>query len=221
MEELKVLYKDGDIAVIVKPFGVLSQKDAKGEMGVVEILSRQLGKTVYPVHRLDRPVGGVMVYAVSKRAAAELSRENAFEKVYLAVASGRPDAQSGEMEDYLYKDSAKGKSFVCSGERKGVKYARLEYTLVNTLEHEKHGELSLVRVKLHTGRTHQIRVQLSSRGMPLVGDGKYGSRVKSKSIALWSHSIRMTHPVTRKTLEFTSYPEDSEWFSIFSEIKNN
>jgi 23S rRNA pseudouridine1911/1915/1917 synthase len=210
---IKIFYQDTEIAVIEKPVGVLSQKDAKGEDGLVEILSRQLGKTVYPVHRLDRPVGGVMVYALSKNAAALLSGEKTFEKVYLACVSGKT-APEGEMVDYLFKDSTKGKSFVVKSERKGSKYARLTYETLKTVTSEQ-GDLSLVRIKLDTGRTHQIRVQFASRGMPLLGDGKYGSRIKGQGIALWSHGLTLTHPKTGQTLIFTSNPADNQFFERF------
>lgn len=214
MEEIKILYKDTEIAVVEKPIGALSQRDALGQDGLVEILARQLGKTVYSVHRLDRPVGGVMVYALSKNAAAHLSGEKAFEKIYLACVSGKTEPK-GEMVDYLFKDSAKGKSFVVKSERKGAKYARLTYeTLKNTVTEQ--GEVSLVRVKLDTGRTHQIRVQFASRGMPLLGDGKYGSQVKGNGIALWSHGLVLTHPKTKETLIFTSNPSENEYFKIFN-----
>ena len=208
MEEIKFLYQDSEIVVIEKPPGLLSQKDVKGENGLVEILTEQLGKTVYPVHRLDRPVGGVMVFALSKVAAAALSVESAFEKEYLAVVSGIcPPA--GEMIDYLFKDSAKGKSFVVKNERKGAKFARLTYEAVAT---DQDKNLSLVKIKLFTGRTHQIRVQFSSRGMPLVGDGKYGSRIKCESIALWSHKLTLSHPKTKEILIFTSNPTKNPYF---------
>ncbi len=213
MQEIKILYRDTEIAVIEKPVGVLSQRDAKGEDGLVEILARQIGKTVYPVHRLDRPVGGVMVYALTKNAAAFLSGEDAFEKLYIAAVSGIcPTA--GEMQDYLFKDSTKGKSFVVKGDRKGAKYAHLTYNTAKTVKTEQ-GDFSLVRVKLHTGRTHQIRVQFASRGMPLLGDGKYGSRIKGNGIALWSHGLTMTHPKTKQILIFTSNPIDNPYFEIF------
>ncbi len=211
MEEIKIIYKDTEIAVIEKPSGVLSQKDTKGEDGLVEILSRQFKKTVYPVHRLDRPVGGVMVFATTKAAATTLSGENAFEKEYLAVVSG-VCPPTGEMIDYLFKDSVKGKSFVVKSERKGAKYARLAYEAV---AFDESANLSLVKIKLFTGRTHQIRVQFSSRGMPLVGDGKYGSRIKCESIALWSHKLVLSHPKTGKRLVFTSAPTNNPYFATF------
>ena len=223
MSPIKVIYQNSEIAVIEKPAGMLSQRDANGEDGLVEILSGQLDATVYPVHRLDRKVGGVMVYALTKKAAASLSAENAFTKTYLAAVSGVPDgfADTGEMVDYLFKDGAKGKSFVVKSDRKGAKLAKLAYEKLASTETE-HGRLSLFKIKLFTGRTHQIRVQFASRGMSLVGDGKYGSRIKSESIALWSHKIKLNAPVNAKTTVFTSFPSSETWFEIFNlENKNN
>jgi len=216
MSKIKIIYKSRDIAVVEKPYGTLSQRDVKGEDGLVEMLSRQLNTAVYPVHRLDRNVGGVMVFALTKRAAAQLSVENAFEKTYLAVATGVSDgfADTGEMTDYLFKDGAKGKSFVVKGERKGAKLARLAYEILSTVETEQ-GRLTLFKIRLFTGRTHQIRVQLSSRGMPLVGDGKYGSRIKSESIALWSNKIKLNAPVNAEKSVFEALPSENEWFKLF------
>lgn len=214
MQEIKIIYIDSEIAVIEKPVGVLSQRDAKGEDGLVEILTRQIGKIVYPVHRLDRPVGGVMVFALTKNAAAYLSRENAFEKVYLAAVAGKCEP-AGEMVDYLFKDGAKGKSFVVKSERRGAKYARLTYETLKTASTEQ-GDFSLVRIKLDTGRTHQIRVQFASRGMPLMGDGKYGSRIKGEGIALWSHGLTLVHPKTEETLIFTSNPMGNPYFETLA-----
>lgn len=216
---IKIIYRNKEFIIIQKPYGVLSQRDAKGEDGLVEMLSEQLGTVVYPVHRLDRPVGGVMVYAITKRAAALLSGEGAFDKTYLAVVTGMGDEFpiTGEMVDYLYKDSAKGKSFVVKGERKGAKLARLAYEVLGYAETE-HGRFSLVRVRLYTGRTHQIRVQFASRGMPLVGDGKYGSRVKGESIALWSHKIEINAPVVGDKRIFEALPSGNCAFEKF-EIK--
>ena len=212
---LKILYSNKNIIICIKPFGVLSQKDAKGEEGLPEILAAQTGgKTIYPVHRLDRPVGGVMVYAKNSKTAASLSAENAFEKTYLAVISGCPEENSGVLSDYLYKDGAKGKSFVVAKERKGCKYAELEYEVLESKETEQ-GELSLVKIKLHTGRTHQIRVQFASRGMPLIGDGKYGSRIKSENIGLWSHKIEINAPQNEKTQIFTAPPPSENPWSQF------
>ncbi len=211
--DINIIFKDADIAVIEKPVGILSQRDAKGEDGLVELLSEQLKCTVYPVHRLDRPVGGVMVYALTREAAAYLSKENAIKKTYLAACSGVCPAV-GEMTDYLYKDGAKGKSFVVNKERRGAKYARLTYEAMQTAQTEA-GDFSLVRVELDTGRTHQIRVQFASRSMPLMGDGKYGSRIKGEGIGLWSHGLLVSHPKTEKPMLFTSNPSESPYFKLF------
>ena len=216
---IRILYQNEHFVAVEKPYGTLSQRDASGEDGLVEILTKQLGKQVYPVHRLDRPVGGVMLYAISKKGAAELSRDGAFDKTYLAlIPAERSFPDSGEMQDYLYKDGAKGKSFVVKKERKGAKLARLSYEVLG----EANG-LALLRIRLYTGRTHQIRVQLSSRGSPLVGDGKYGSRIKSESIGLWSYRIEINAPVNTETKSFTLLPADNEAFKALlenEEIKN-
>ncbi len=201
---INILYSDKSIIVCEKPAGVLSQNDAKGEKGLTELLVpySETGQ-VYPVHRLDRPVGGVMVYACDKESCAKLSAGCAIDKTYLTLVSGCPEREKGELFDYIYKDGAKNKSFVASKERKGVKDARLLYEVVDRDEER---DVTLVKVRLITGRTHQIRVQFSSRGMPVVGDGKYGSRIKDEFIALWSHRISFVHPKTGDIVEFDSFP---------------
>jgi 23S rRNA pseudouridine1911/1915/1917 synthase len=207
---VKVIYENKDYIIIIKPHGVLSQKDVGGESGLVEMLSEQFGQTVYPVHRLDRPVGGVMVYAKNKKTAARLSENGAFDKTYLAVCLAPPPEFpiTGEMEDYLYKDSAKGKSFAVKTERRGAKLARLAYEVLAVCD-----GLALMKIRLFTGRTHQIRVQLSSRGMPIAGDGKYGSRLKSEFISLWSHSLTVGSSV------FSALPEQGDpYFAKFSSV---
>lgn len=205
---LEILYSDHDIAVIIKPAGVLSED---GEGSVCELIRESLGvEKVYPIHRLDRDVGGVMVYALSKKAAASLSRavaENALEKVYLAVVHGTPAEKCGVYSDLLFKDSKKNKSFVVKRERKGVRYAELSYEVLTAAV-----DRSLVRVKLHTGRSHQIRVQFSSRGMPLFGDRKYGAQDEEKQIALFSHSLTFPHP-SGKNMTFSVTPT-AEIFSV-------
>ena len=198
--DILVLYQDKHIAVCVKPVGVPSE----GE-GMPQLLAEQLGgKEVFCVHRLDTAVGGVMVYALSKTAAASLSRqvaERRLDKTYLAVCAGCPEPAEGEMMDLLFKDARSNRSFVVTRPRKGVKDAKLDYCLL-----QKAAEGSLVRVHLHTGRTHQIRVQFASRQLPLLGDGKYGSRQKGCTIALWSHQLRFTHPFSGETLCFSALP---------------
>lgn len=188
---MEILYTDQDIVVCVKPVGLDSETEVPTE----------LGGTVYPVHRLDKNVGGVMVFARTKRAAAALSQAiqvGAMIKEYLALVHGTPE-ETGDWEDLLWKDSGKNKVFVVRRERKGVKKARLEYKRLTA------GEKSLVRIRLHTGRSHQIRVQFASRGFPLVGDHKYGARDDSPAPFLFS--CKLTFPYKGKTVSFEALPE--------------
>lgn len=216
-----VLHIDNSIAVCVKPSGMLSQADEKGEKGLKEILEEDLGKQVYLIHRLDRPVSGVMVFALDPKSAGKLSTEVAdhdrFVKEYMAVVGGRPTEDSGTMTDYLFRDRFSGKTFAVSTPRKGAKYAKLDFWRLDTVNHGENGEISLVKVRLHTGRTHQIRVQFSSRGHPVAGDGKYGSRIKSEGIALHSYKLGFRHPKTDKFVEFTASPKDEPLFNLFNE----
>lgn len=206
---LEVLYSDSSVAVIVKPVGVLSEDGAVGE-SVCPMLREALGvREVYPVHRLDRAVGGVMVYALTKSAAGVLSAavaENRLEKVYLALVHGVPAEESGTMTDLLYKDVRKNKSYVVTRERKGVKRASLSYETLCIREN-----VSLVRVTLHTGRSHQIRVQFASRKLPLLGDGKYGAVDHVKEIALFSHAIAFPHPESGDVMRFLAEPAGEKW----------
>lgn len=163
---MEVIYQDQNMAVVVKPVGLDSEKD------MPQALQEQLGGSFLAVHRLDQNVGGVMVYARNAATAAQLSRQmqtGSFQKEYVAMVHGTPEA-TGEWTDLLFKDSRKNKVFVVKKERAGVKQAKLSYWRL------REGAQSLVRIRLHTGRSHQIRVQFSSRGYPLVGDHKYGSR---------------------------------------------
>ena len=168
---IPILYLDNAILVCVNPAGILSQGAPEGGTDLPVLLSRQCGGQVYPIHRLDRGVGGVMVYARTKPAAGALSRAvqlGALKKEYLCIVSGGPEAAEGIYRDLLFHDSTRNKTFVVQRLRKGVKEASLSYRVLDTS-----GNRSLVRIQLHTGRTHQIRVQFASRGMPLLGDRKY------------------------------------------------
>ena len=209
--EPEILYKDKSLAVAVKPAGVLSESP-----GMPELLRDSLGGSFYCVHRLDAGVGGVMVYARTGQAAAKLSdamaRKN-FTKEYLAVVQGRPGQDSGLLRDLLFHDKSRNKTYVVDRMRRGVKEAELEYTLL-----ESKGELSLLRVRLHTGRSHQIRVQFASRAMPLLGDARYGSRYRDCGIALWSERLCFPHPFEEKTLDFRhAPPANYPWTSFFAE----
>ena len=191
---MEILYSDKDFAVCVKPVGLDSEKQ------VPAALQEALGGEFFPIHRLDLNVGGVMVFARSKGAAAALSRtvqEGSMVKEYVAMVHGAPP-EEGDWEDLLWKDSAKNKVFVVKRMRGGVKKARLEFRRLTA------GETSLVRIRLHTGRSHQIRVQFSSRGYPLVGDHKYGSRAEQTSPML--HSCCITFPYKGKTHRFEHLP---------------
>ena len=188
---MEILYSDRDIAVCVKPVGLESESE------VPAALKESLGGEIFPLHRLDRNVGGVMVYARTKQAAAALSKaiqDGAMVKEYVALVHGTPP-QSGDWTDLLFKDSSKNKVFVVKKERRGVKKARLEFQRLTE------GECSLVHIRLHTGRSHQIRVQFSSRGFPLVGDHKYGSRDEKNAPMLFSHRITFPYRGSVKTFE--------------------
>ncbi|MBQ9148158.1 MAG: RluA family pseudouridine synthase [Oscillospiraceae bacterium] len=192
---MEILYSDRDIAVCVKPVGLDSEAE------VPAALKEALGGEIFTLHRLDKNVGGVMVYARNKSAAAALSKaiqEGAMVKEYVATVHGTPP-ECGDWTDLLWKDSAKNKVFVVKRERRGVKKARLEFTRLRA------GETSLVRIRLHTGRSHQIRVQFSSRGFPLVGDHKYGSRDEATAPLLFS--CRITFPLRGKQMVFEALPE--------------
>lgn len=211
-DRIEILYQDESVLVCVKPFGLLSQSDTKNSVNLVTALENITGGRIFPVHRLDKETGGVMVFAKTSSDAASLSRqitEDLWHKEYIALVHGKPETEKGVFVDLLFRDSARNKSYVVKKERKGVRKAVLEYEALRTK-----GELTSVRVILKTGRTHQVRVQFASRGMPLTGDRKYGARDDFKNLGLWSAKICFKHPVTSKVLEFCKEPEGyiSEYF---------
>lgn len=211
---MEILACDESLILCVKPVG----PDAEHEMP--QSLQTQLALPELPrcVHRLDKGVGGVMVYARTGKAAAELSAQiqaGDLKKTYLAVLRGVPRDPVGHLEDLLYHDRGKNKVFVVKKERRGVKRALLDYEVLRTQPGET-GPLTLVRVKLITGRAHQIRVQFSSRGLPLLGDGRYGGG--AGQIALWSHSLGFRHPDTAKALEVSCPPPDTPPWTEFEKI---
>ncbi len=191
---MDILYSDKDLAVCIKPVGLDAEKE------VPAALQAQLGGEIFPIHRLDKNVGGVMVYARTKQAAAALSKcvqEGSMVKEYMATVHGTPP-ENGDWTDLLFKDSSKNKVFVVKKERKGVKKARLAYVRLTA------SPQSLVRIRLYTGRSHQIRVQFASRGYPLVGDHKYGSRDDTTAPMLYSCCI--SFPYMGKQHRYESLP---------------
>ena len=202
----KILYEDTHLLLIEKPMGVPSQE---AESDCVPHRLADRGYTVKVVHRLDKPTGGVMVYARTDRAAAKLSAmvgdHDRFQKEYLAVVQGAPVESEDTYTDLLYHDVRKNKSYVVNRGRKGVREAKLDYSVLETITTDE-GTFSLVRVRLHTGRTHQIRVQFASRQMPLYGDSRYGG-VKGACLGLWSHQLSFLHPITSEPLTATSTPD--------------
>ena len=192
---MRILYSDAGLVACIKPVGL----DSESELPAA--LREAIGGEIFPIHRLDKNVGGVMVYARTKSAAAALCKavqDGQMVKEYVAMVHGTPP-EAADWEDYLFKDSRKNKVFVVRKERKGVKYARLEFWRLTE------GEQSLVRIRLHTGRSHQIRVQFSSRGFPLVGDHKYGSRDTATAPMLFS--CRITLPWKGETKIFEALPD--------------
>ena len=192
---MDIIYSDRELAVIVKPVGVDSEHQ------VPALISEKLGGEIFPIHRLDLNVGGVMVYARTKAAAAQLSKlvqEGKLVKEYRCLVHGNPP-EGGVLEDLLFKDSRKNKVFVVKKERKGVKKASLEYVRLTD------GSPALLHIRLHTGRSHQIRVQFASRGFPLVGDYKYGARDEAKEPKLFS--CRISFPWTGEDQVFEAFPD--------------
>lgn len=197
---MKIIFQDKDIVVAIKPPEILSQGDEKGRANAVDILKEMTGCDIFPVHRLDKGVGGVMVFARNAKTAAELSKQvsdRTMGKTYLALLHGDIAEERGRLEDLLFFDRGKNKSFVVKRERRGVKKAQLDYECLSKADGR-----SLVRVKLITGRTHQIRVQFSSRGYPLFGDRRYGAKDEEKNIALLSKEISFIHPKTKERMTF-------------------
>ena len=202
----KILYEDSHLLLIEKPIGVPSQ-ETEGDC-VPHRLAEQ-GYSVKVVHRLDKPTGGVMAYARTDKAAAMLSaligQHDQFQKEYLAVVQGVPTESAGTYTDLLYHDVKRNKSYAVDRQRKGVREAKLDVVALETVTTED-GIFSLIRVRLHTGRTHQIRVQFASRKLPLYGDSRYGG-VKGACLGLWSHRLTLPHPITGDSLTATSDPD--------------
>lgn len=210
---MEILFEDEYITVAIKPPDALSEQTASQD-GFADLLAkRNPNEYVGVIHRLDRGVGGVMVYARTPFAAARLSaavQERTLKKEYLAIVHGEPQSSTGRLCDLLFHDRFKNKTFVVDRARKGVKEAILDYEVQDSIEHPEEGRLSLIRISLLTGRTHQIRVQFSSRGTPLLGDRKYGAPSHGV-IGLFSHAITFPHPKTGKRMTFSANPHGGAW----------
>ncbi len=220
---IEILYKDKDFVVCVKPQGIPSQPDTTECEDMTSLLRAYFTECgeksdIFVIHRLDRATGGIILYARNKNAAAEFSRlvaeKEGFEKHYFTIVSGQLENESGNMTDYLFKDSAQKKAFVVKNERKGAKLASLDYHVEKVVTKDEN-PFSLLKIKLNTGRFHQIRAQLSSRGMPIYADGKYGSREKAPHFALWASKLAFTYK--GKNYEFERNPDfDSVPWNIFA-----
>lgn len=212
---LKIIYEDNHVIVVEKPVNVPSQSDKTGDKDLLTMIKEYLKEKYHKpgeaylglVHRLDRPVGGVMVYAKTSKAAARLSeqiRQKQFTKKYLVIVDGKMEQKQGILEDYLWKNERTNTSKVVEEGTKNAKYAKLEYEV---LKYVPETNLSVLKITLETGRHHQIRVQLSHVGHSIYGDQKYGSRGKGKQIALWAYELSFLHPITKEKLNFTDMPE--------------
>ena len=218
---LNVIYEDNHIIVVEKPCNIPSQADKTTDEDMLTLIKKYIKEKYNKpgevflglVHRLDRPVGGIMVFARTSKAASRLSeaiRTNNFSKRYLAVVEGKFENIQGSFEDYLFKDEALNKSKVVSKDKKGAKLAKLNYEVVA----EVNGK-SLVKIDLETGRHHQIRVQFSHAGHPLVGDQKYGRTNPGVQIALWAYELEFKHPTKDEIMKFNCYPKKVGVWSAF------
>ena len=227
-EKLNVIYEDNHIIVVEKPVNIPSQGDKTGDVDMLTIIKEYLKEkynkpgNVYLglIHRLDRPVGGVMVFAKTSKAAARLSeqvRDKVFKKKYLVIANGKFDKETGVLSDYLLKNERKNMSRVVPEGTKNSKYAELDYEV---LKYDAELNLSVLKINLHTGRHHQIRVQLSSRNHSIYGDQKYGGRGHGKQICLWAYELTINHPITKEEMTFKSIPKMEKSWKILEDIKN-
>ena len=212
---MKVLYEDNQIIVVEKEPNIPSQSDKTGDLDLLTIVKKYVKEKynkpgdVYIglVHRLDRPVGGVMVFARTSKSASRLSdqvRTKLMQKTYIATVDGKFEEKTGTLEDYLYKDERNNISKVVNKDKKNAKYAKLDYEVLN---YDEKRDLSVVKINLHTGRHHQIRVQFANAGHSLYGDQKYGVRGKGKQIRLWAYELSFEHPTKKEIMTFRSNPD--------------
>lgn len=216
-EELVVLYEDNHIIVVLKPQNIASCGDESGDNNLLDMIKEYLREkyqkqgNVYVglVHRLDRPTGGVMVYAKTSKAAGRLCEQmqsGDFEKKYLTVLVGTPSEPKKTLVNYLKKNTVNNMVYLCPPTTDGAKIASLEYRVL-----EDKVKYSLVEVRLHTGRSHQIRVQMAGIAHPVFGDMRYGGEHAQKGkLALWAYSLSFTHPVTKERMRFIVEPPEDE-----------
>ena len=226
--ELNIIYEDKYILCLEKPQGVPSQSDKTNDEDLMSVALDYVSKKepklyLGLIQRLDRPVGGVIVYAKTEFANKEISKqvqERQTQKEYLTVVCGKPETEKAILEDYLKKLKTINMSKATTKEDKQGKVAKLEYEKLQSIETEEYGTLTLLKVKLYTGRHHQIRIQLSNAGLPIWGDNKYNKIFMKKKeftfIALWSHKFGFNHPKTKKYIEFSSNLPNSYPFNLFN-----
>lgn len=228
MQKLNVIYEDNHIIVVEKQVNIPSQGDKTGDIDMLSLVKQYIKEKynkpgeVYLglVHRLDRPVGGVMVFARTSKAAARLSEEvrnKTFKKKYLVIVDGKMEKEKGTLEDYLLKNERLNMSKAVKEGTKNSKLAKLDYEV---LKYDEDLNLSVLKVNLHTGRHHQIRVQLSSRNHSIYGDQKYGTRGREKQICLWAYELTIVHPTTKEEMTFKALPEKIGSWIILDDIKN-
>lgn len=227
MQNLHVIYEDNHIIVVEKPVNIPSQGDKTGDKDMLTIIKEYIKEKynkpgdVYLglVHRLDRPVGGVMVFAKTSKAASRLSEQvriKEFKKTYLVIVNGKFDKNKGILEDYLLKNEKNNMSKVVKEETKNSKYAELDYEV---LKYDKEQNLSVLKIDLHTGRHHQIRVQLASRDHAIYGDQKYGERGQRQQICLFAYSLTIEHPISKEEMTFKVLPKPEKTWKLLEGIK--
>jgi len=227
MQKLNVIYEDNHIIVVEKPVNVPSQGDKTGDIDMLTLVKQYIKEKynkpgeVYLglVHRLDRPVGGVMVFAKTSKAAARLSeqvRTKQFKKKYLVIADRKFEKQQGTLQDYLLKNERLNISKVVEEGTKNSKLASLDYEV---LKYNEEIDLSLVKINLHTGRHHQIRVQLANAKHSICGDQKYGTRGRGKQICLWAYELTIYHPISKEEMVFRVLPEKIGSWKMLEDIE--
>ena len=234
IKELKILYEDNHIIVVIKPVGIPVQQDKTGDIDLLSIIKEYLKEkhnkpgNVYLglVHRLDRMVGGVMVFAKTSKAASRISnyiREKNFKKRYFAIVNGKLEKSSKKivLQNYLVKNERLNMSRVCSKDTKNAKESILEYNVIKNFKY-KGKEYSKVDINLMTGRHHQIRVQFANINAPLYGDIKYGNKINKvgQNLALWSYYLSFFHPTKDEYLEFTFNPTEYENYDKIWSVSN-